>query len=61
MEEHPELLMMTYYKVDVENEIDRKAVLYYDEGKLCHYDATSEELTTYPKSHVQKGIEMIFE
>ena len=47
-------------KLDLDEKSECSATLFIDDNVLKHYDSVLEEMTIYPKAHVQQGIESIF-
>jgi len=61
MTDNSDIEAMYYYKVDLDREEDRNAVMFIHDNYLQHYDSNKEELCFYPLDSVQRGIEETFQ
>ena len=61
MTDNSDIEAMYYYKIDLDREEDRNAVMFIHDNYLQHYDSNKEELCFYPLDSVQRGIEEIFQ
>lgn len=60
MRENENAEAIYYFRFNLNNKEEHTGVLYILEKQLYHYDSNLEELVSYPRNHVQKGIESIF-
>ena len=54
------ILIQRRFIIDLDEKSECSATLFIDDNVLKHYDSVLEEMTIYPKAHVQQGIESIF-
>lgn len=60
LKENSDIKSLFYYKSDLENKSEAKAVMFVKDNSFHHYDAITGVMEMYPRDQIQQGIEKIF-